>query len=334
MKPTDIAFGLVTHAFADAYHDAVIPFPPPSNFKPPKEHAAVALLENILHHVIFPSDLYGTVHINSQDPPHIESSMKADITIKYTTHLLKIQSLIFIEAKRTKRNESYNTQTVEAQALDYCNEFFNNPANKCDFIYTCTLVGVHIRLWQVLNEIQRGKEHRDLIPLWGNPDRGSNNQYLNLGNNEHAKTILTTFRSCLQNAPIHWVGKSSSDPPVTATTSAIQLPEINPALATQGGFTGLPAMHPPLPNAPMRISRDGADPSTGSTTFHRPPVGYTKVTKFMPKTLDRYVWFIGTAHANSPSTAWTIRGSFLVNDERKVYADSTTPGLYSEIKLS
>ncbi|KAE8146106.1 hypothetical protein BDV25DRAFT_170044 [Aspergillus avenaceus] len=342
MKPNDIVYGLITWANQESYNNARIPFPPPPDFKRPKENTAVEVLENILTRVIFAGDeKYDTVFINSQCPPHVNSAMRADLAIKYITHAHRLQIACFIEAKRTRESQRYSTMAVEDEALDYCGEFFSDRSNTCDFVYAATLVGVHIRLWIVYND------DRKLESLWGSPNRGSNNDYKDLGDNASAELIMSAFRNILESAPKPWIGRSSSSAPPTSTTGAFQLARIEPNAAnlpgpqfpniTRGSSTGSSALvpiHPEVSVGPVLQASKGT-PTTSENCAPFPPRGYARVMTFLPSTVaDRYIWMLSNnVTGNGPPSDWIVEDGYFVNSKQKLYADPTTKRLPQEAKL-
>lgn len=192
MDPSVLVRGLITVVNEPLYNRAQIPFPPPPDFQQLKENVAIQVLENVLNKVVFKD--FDTVFVNSQVPPNEQSNEKVDLAITYMTNTHKIQVLCFIEGKCTSDCQSYSTNSVEEEALNYCKAFL--ASNKSQhFVYAGTLVGVHLRLWI----FRQGAT--DLTALWGSPDRGSNNEYMDLGDNSGGDLIIKTFYDMVKVAP-------------------------------------------------------------------------------------------------------------------------------------
>lgn len=217
MNPSARVQGLITFANKPLYDRAQIPFPPPPELQRPKENVAIQVMENVLNKVVFRD--YDTVFVNSQVPPHGQTNEKVDLAITYMTEAQKIQVLCFIEGKRTSERQSYNTKTVENEALEYCQAFLANNKSHA-FVYAGTLVGVHLRLW-VFHQ-----ESTDLAPLWGSPFRGSNEDYKDLGDDSDGEDILKTFHDMIEVAPQPSIEANGSRVKPSSGGGAIQLPQV------------------------------------------------------------------------------------------------------------
>ncbi|PWY87060.1 hypothetical protein BO94DRAFT_535176 [Aspergillus sclerotioniger CBS 115572] len=299
MNPAAIAKGLITFANLELYNKACITFPPPPDYVLPKEDIAIQVLENVLNKVVFVGEEYSTVFVNSQIPPHENSSWQADLAINYLTEERKLRILCFIEGKRTSRRQSYITKAVEEEALDYCKEFLVGNATSASFVYAGTLVGVHLRLWIV------HREDMSLTPLWGSPYLGSNEDYRDLGVDSHGQEILEAFHVMIRVAPQPWFGSSKTGVIPSYRVGAIQLPRIDrPDISPQSA--------PLLPS----VSVDPGIPG--------PPAGYVRVTKFL-MTTDSYAWMtsLGTTSSGRASE-WAVERGYLLNQARHLYADSAT----------
>lgn len=217
MDPSVIVRGLITVANEPLYNKAKIPFPPPPDLERPKENVAIQVLENVLNKVVFRD--FDTVFVNSQVPPYEQSNEKVDLAITYMTNTRNIQVLCFIEGKRTSDRQSYSTNSVEEEALNYCKTFL--ASNKSQrFVYAGTLVGVHLRLW-----ILRQRD-TDLEALWGSPYRGSNTDYKDLGDNSGGDLIIKTFHEMIRVAPQPSIRADGSEVRPSLEGGAIQLPQI------------------------------------------------------------------------------------------------------------
>ena len=217
MDPSVLVRGLITVANEPLYNSAQIPFPPPPDFQRPKENVAIMVLENVLNKVVFKD--FDTVFVNSQVPPNEQSNEKVDLAITYMTNKHKIQVLCFIEGKRTSHRQSYSTNSVEEEALNYCKTYLCNNESQ-SFVYAGTLVGVHLRLWI----FHQGAT--DLEALWGSPNRGSNTDYKDLGDNNNADLIMKTFYDMVKVAPQPSIRANGSEVRPTSGGGAIQLAQI------------------------------------------------------------------------------------------------------------
>lgn len=248
MDPAQLAQGLISFANLPLYKKARVTFPPPPDYRRPKENVAVKVLENVLNKVVFSGKEYSSVFVNSQVPPHESSNLAADLAIEYMTKTQQIRVLCFIEAKRTPRSESYITKAVEEEALDYCKEFFGDRSNTASFVYAGTLVGVHLRLWIVYRADK--EEDLSLTPLWGSPHLGSNEDYKDLGDNDEGQDILKTFHDMIRIAPQAWIGAGST---AIRSGGAIQLPRLGqPDFIPEPSQPSAPApIHPNFSVGPM-----------------------------------------------------------------------------------
>ena len=217
MDPSVLVRGLITVANEPLYNSAQIPFPPPPDFQRPKENVAIMVLENVLNKVVFKD--FDTVFVNSQVPPNEQSNEKVDLAITYMTDTHKIQVLCFIEGKRTSGRQSYSTNSVEEEALNYCKTFLASN-NSQRFVYAGTLVGVHLRLWI----FRRGA--MDLTALWGSPNGRSNTDYKDLGDNSGGDLIIKTFYDMIKVAPQPSIEANGSEVRPSSSGGAIQLPQI------------------------------------------------------------------------------------------------------------
>ncbi|PYH92692.1 hypothetical protein BO71DRAFT_400333 [Aspergillus ellipticus CBS 707.79] len=292
------AQGLITYANLPTYLKARTPFPPPEDYKPPKESFAVRCFENVLQKVVFKDKMYDTVFINSQIEPHENSMLRADIGIHYMTERGEVKILCFVEAKRTKPTQSFSTKGVEEEALDYCKEFFHSDrSNKTEFVYAGTLVGTHLRLWIV----HRAEAEEDTVlePLWGSPLLGSNNDYADLGDREGGPLIEKTLHEMVRVAPEKWIAAGISPP-------------------LGGGAYQLPRANRPDPAGlmlPSVVSDLSAPP---------PPADYERIKKFVSIS-SSYGWLtVKNAGGSGPSTEWKVEGHYLVNHMRRLYADKGT----------
>lgn len=217
MNPSARVHGLITFANKPLYDQARIPFPLPPNFQRPKENVAIQVLENVLNKVVFKN--YDTVFVNSQVPPHEQSNEKVDLAITYMAETLEIQVLCFIEGKRASERQSYSTNSVEQEALDYCQALLASNESQ-PFVYAGTLVGVHLRLWVV----HQGET--DLAPLWGSPFRGSNEDYKDLGDDADGDEIEKAFHQMIAVAPESSIEAKGLRVKPSSGGGAIQLPQV------------------------------------------------------------------------------------------------------------
>ena len=209
--------GLITsQAILALYEDAHIDSLSPDC--DPREYQTVHLLEAIFNKVLFQD--HDTVFVNSQVPPHSESDLKCDLAVKYVTEKSSRPKLLcFVECKRTKKTERYDLRKVERQAREYCDEFFIDRSNlNVQFIYVCTAVGAHLRLWKCSRDDMEGK----LDPLWGAPNGASWAEYKDVGKMADGAAIQKAFNDMLEFAPEPWVG-AQNDRELSARGGAYQL---------------------------------------------------------------------------------------------------------------
>lgn len=216
---TQLPRGLINSpALLSLYNDAHIDSLSPEC--DPREYQTVHLLEAIFNKVLFQN--HKTVFVNSQVPPHSQSDLKCDLAVKYVTEQSsKPKLLCFVECKRAKKTERYDLKKVERQAREYCDEFFSDRSNlSVQFIYVCTAVGAHMRLWKC----SRGDLEGSLDPLWGAAIGASWKDYKDVGKNADGILIQSAFIDMLKFAPERWVG----GPDVTTSEKggAYQLPPL------------------------------------------------------------------------------------------------------------
>jgi hypothetical protein len=106
----------------------------------------VELLQNIFNKVVFRN--MDDVFVNSQQPPGISSRIACDIVINHlASGSLLPKILCFVEVKLAKNTGDYSLNTMETEALDYCEEYLKaNPDIK--FVHSCTAYGARLKLWK------------------------------------------------------------------------------------------------------------------------------------------------------------------------------------------
>ncbi|PLB53740.1 hypothetical protein P170DRAFT_431552 [Aspergillus steynii IBT 23096] len=313
-----MALRLITWANQISYDKAKIPHPLPPDFKEPKENVTVELMENILNKVVFAGDeRYDTVFVNSQCPPYPESDSRADLAIKYITKDNKLQTLCIIEAKRPRASGHYNTDLVEEEALDYCEEFFKDPSHDCLFVYAATIIGVKIRLWKV------NENGRKLEALSDNPYRGTSSHYLDLGENADAEKIIKIFRKMLTIAPEPWIFKGDDSFQPTSKSGAHHLNKID-----TNAQKGLPCHLEPIPIPPLEflgssLQAQEDTPTMDSAPF--PPRNYTKVATFHRTHSDWCEWVLyDDQNGSGPCSEWSLDNGYFVNVKQKLYTGHDT----------
>lgn len=201
MAPLTQPHGFInTTALENQYRRAHI-----ANYVPgmhdPKEYETVELLEDIFNKVVWRN--HDDIHINSQQPPGIQSGKACDIVVKYNDEHGEKRILCFVECKRTKNVTPYRLNEVEDQAFSYCKDYLASEPN-LDFVYACTACGAHIRLWK----FERGTDAFGIF--WGSPNKGSWVDYKDVGVDEDAREIQKCLSFMTSMSPELQEGQSYS----------------------------------------------------------------------------------------------------------------------------